>query len=518
MYKKELPVATPESQGLSSRRLLAMVRELEKSGTEMHGLMLTRNGKLLLKGWWKPYRENLAHICHSMGKSYVGTAVGLAIKQGYLRLDDRIVDIFDEEIKKYGIVPNGNMKSLTIEHVLKMSNGMSKQPPSGENLLFNYLSSTFDLVPGEKFLYNTTGSCMLGAAVTKVTGKGLREYLTENIFDKIGVENNCLEWMQFRSNNIYAAPGVASSTENNLRLGLLYLNYGCWDGEQLIDRNFVEKGTTTQISTKVVNKESHTEDHSGYGFQLWICPEKDTFKFSGGHGQDVILNRTWNLAISINQAANDGNCTAVNEIFHNYLLSEPIPETLPEDEDGYKELCRYMNNLKIADRKKLIVSGESFSDKEKVLYSWQGIYRVKEGNIHVNTELRPLTDDNVYTDFYDHDDVNAKEISLAVKERYFECVLDDGKDRTRLLCTLDGTLMPVATKGAIPIYRETVSVCYLEDEDLVIETKFLQTCFWTKMKLHRDENGLISVVIRKERLHEDNPYIFLKAVLEKVRI
>lgn len=508
MYKKELQRVRPEQVGISSRSLLNMIKELEECGTEMHGLMAARAGKVFLECWWSPYDSQTVHICHSMGKSYVGTAVGLACTQGYLRTEDRIVDIFAEEIQKFGIHPSENMRRLTIEHVLMMANGMSVQPPSGAKLVKNYLTSDFDHEPGSRFLYNTTGSCMLGAAVQRVTGKSVRQYLTEEVFDKIGVESDRLEWMTFYENRIHAAPGVASSTENNLRLGMLYLQDGRWGKEQLIDRAWMAKATTRRICTDVINKEAHLDDGAGYGYQLWICPEPDTFKFAGGHGQDVVMNRTNALAISVNQAADDAASRAENAILSRYFLNTALPEELPEDEEGYQELCRYIRTRKIADRKSC--------PGTETLDSWNGIYRITEGAFHINTELRPSCDNNVYTDFYDHEDVEVKEVSICKKEDALELVFDDGTDRTRLLARLDGTLAPVCSKGAIPIYRQTVSTAYKEGDGLVVETKFLQTCFWTRLVFLPGKGKSVGIRVWKERLHEEEPYLYTEARAEKI--
>ena len=89
MYKKEFLRVKPEEVGLSSRMLLQMLQELESCGTQMHGLMIERHGKIALECWWEPYNSSMAHICHSMGKSYIGTAVGLACTQAvsYTHLD-----------------------------------------------------------------------------------------------------------------------------------------------------------------------------------------------------------------------------------------------------------------------------------------------------------------------------------------------------------------------------------------------------------------------------------------------
>lgn len=510
MYKKELERISPEKTGISSRILLQMLEELETCGTEMHGLMVARHGKVILEGWWEPYSSSLSHICHSMGKSYVGTAVGLACTQGYLNVQERMTDIFAEELKEFGISPSENMKKLTVEHVLMMANGMSVHPPSGENLIANYFGSEFDHEPGTRFLYNTTGSCMLGAAVAKKTGKSVRKYLTEEIFDKIGIESDKLEWMTFRKNHIHAAPGVASSTENNLRLGMLYLQNGKWEGEQLISREWMQRATTRRIRTDQINRESHLDSREGYGYQLWICPEKDTFKFSGGHGQDVLMSRPNDLVIAINQSANDRNSKAENEIISRYLLREKLPENpLPEDEEGERMLRQYLLSREIRGRRM------NTADPE-VLGLWNGIYRVIHGAFHINTELRPIDDENVYTDFYDHEDVNVKEVSISGGEQMLEIIFDDGFCRSRIEAYLDGKLRPVYTRGALPVYTQTVSTAHMEGEELVVETKFLQTCFWTKLTFHRDELGNIHVCVLKERLHEEYPYIITTAEMKKI--
>ena len=182
MYKHEFERVTPESVGISSRKLKEMLIRLENCGTEMHGFMLERHGKIVAECWWAPYHKDMVHICHSFGKSYVATAIGLACTQGLLTLDDKIVDLFRTEIAEYGVEITSNLSRLTVAHVLTMSSGMSVHAPSGEHLLRNYLTTQVDKEPGSVFMYNTTGSCMLGAIICKITGKSVREYLTPRCF------------------------------------------------------------------------------------------------------------------------------------------------------------------------------------------------------------------------------------------------------------------------------------------------------------------------------------------------
>ena len=52
MYKKELPRVTPESVGVSSRDLLKLFRRTDELGTELHGAMIARHGKVFCETWW----------------------------------------------------------------------------------------------------------------------------------------------------------------------------------------------------------------------------------------------------------------------------------------------------------------------------------------------------------------------------------------------------------------------------------------------------------------------------------
>jgi len=327
----ELPRVTPESVGISSHSLLEMLQRLEKCGTEPHGFMLSRHGKVVLECWWAPYTKDTVHICHSFGKSYVATAIGAACTDGLLSIEDRIVDLFAQDIETLAIPITENLSKLKVKHVLTMSNGMSVHATSGEHLVRNYLQTPVDQEPGTRFMYNTTGSCMLGEIVRRVTGQSVLDYMKQRVFEKIGLDCNRLHWMTFR-NGLHAAPGVASCTENNLRLGLLYLQGGLWNGERIIDEQWISDATKKQMDN----------GSDGYGYQLWMHALPGVFRFCGGHGQDCVMSRPQDLAYAIHQAASESHDTnAVNAIFNQYLLETPLPDSLPEDPQAYAELMAY---------------------------------------------------------------------------------------------------------------------------------------------------------------------------------
>jgi hypothetical protein len=69
MTRKELPEASPESLGISSHDIIDFIHNLESSGTEMHGFMILRHGKVAAKGWWTPYAPGLIHGSQSLTKT-----------------------------------------------------------------------------------------------------------------------------------------------------------------------------------------------------------------------------------------------------------------------------------------------------------------------------------------------------------------------------------------------------------------------------------------------------------------
>ena len=492
--RKQLERTTPESVGVSSRELLKMVKELEACGTEMHGLMVARHGKVIMEGWWAPYTAETVHICHSFGKSYVATAVGAACTQGLLSIDDRIADIFAEDLAKWGIPDRGNMAELRIRHVLMMSNGMSVHAMAGTDLVRNYLTTEVDWKPGTKFMYNTAGSCMLAEAVRRVTGKSVYEYLSETVLDHIGFDHEHFAWMQFE-NGLHPAPGVASCTENNLRLGMLYLQNGAWDGRQLIDPEWIRQATTKQIDN----------ERCGYGYQLWMHDLPGSFEFNGGHGQLSIMSRPQDMAVSINEAASETHDTvAVNDIVDKYLLAPEWPEQLPEDPEGVAELKQWLSTREVP--RPGAQACHSYADQ------WLGSYEVLEGDFHLHPELRPFGPLNVNADFYTIKDPWVKKLEIRKGPNGFLLICNDDP---ALDVRLDGKWVPHEAQSAMPAYHYSCAAAVVEQNRLLITQWYYQTCFKTHMVFTKEQDG-IRLDIRKERLHDDVPYIFLNVKLRKL--
>ena len=86
-----LPRSSPEQQGISSADLLAFIEAADKDIDTMNSFMLVRHGHVVAEGWWAPYDRETPHMLYSLSKSFTSTAVGLAISEGKLSLDDPVI-------------------------------------------------------------------------------------------------------------------------------------------------------------------------------------------------------------------------------------------------------------------------------------------------------------------------------------------------------------------------------------------------------------------------------------------
>ena len=88
-----LPRSTPEAQGISSKSIGEFVEAVDKIHT-LHSFMIVRHGHVIAEGWWKPEAADKPHVLWSLSKSFNSTAVGLAIAEGKMSLDDPVLMCF----------------------------------------------------------------------------------------------------------------------------------------------------------------------------------------------------------------------------------------------------------------------------------------------------------------------------------------------------------------------------------------------------------------------------------------
>lgn len=344
--RKEFERTTPEAVGIHSQAILDYIDALERSQTEMHGLMIMRHGKICAEGWWQPFAPHLRHGLQSHTKTYAATAVGIACTEGILRLDERLIDIFPEESPAN---PSENLQQLTVRNVLCMGCGMDTMPASSMNWIRDFLHTPVNHKPGTAFMYNSVGSSMLGAIVRKKSGESLHEYLTKRLFDKIGINAHNIRWYCMPDGTEMGGGGMLATTEDNLRLMKLYADGGCWDGERILSEEYVRLATSMQndSSTESRNNPEASDNFLGYGFQIWMCKPKGVYRADGAMGQFTIVSPEQDLIIAINETAVGAHWAQSTLDITWDFLEKVRDQALPPAPEASDRLARRMRCLNL---------------------------------------------------------------------------------------------------------------------------------------------------------------------------
>lgn len=347
MIRKPLPSALPEEVGIRSRDILDYLDALEFSDTEMHGLMIMRHGKICCQGWWSPYAPGLRHGLQSHTKTYAATAVGIACREGMLRLEEPVLEIFPEYAPAE---PSENLKLLTVRDVLCMGCGMDTMPAPTKNWIRDFLHTPVPHRPGTTYMYNSFGSTLLGAMVRQRSGLGLHEYLKPRLFDKLGIDSDNLRWVRLPDGMEVGGGGLFATTEDNLRLMKLYLDGGLCNGERILSEDYVKLATTNQndSATESRNNPLATDNFLGYGFQIWMCKPRGAYRADGAMGQFTIVLPEQDMIIAINETA-VGAGPAQHTLDLTWAFVEKITASspLPPDPSASERLGHRLSRLNI---------------------------------------------------------------------------------------------------------------------------------------------------------------------------
>ncbi|MFI5379469.1 MAG: serine hydrolase domain-containing protein [Tepidisphaerales bacterium] len=332
-----LPRSTPEAQGVSSQALLAFIEAADKIDA-MNSFMLLRHGQVVAEGWWSPYDAQSPHSLYSLSKSFTSTAVGLAIAEGKLSLDDEVLKFFPDDAPA---APSNNLKSMRVSDLLRMNTGQQTEPPrtNNEPWVKTFLAHPVPFKPGTHFLYNTSGTYMLSAIVQKATGMTVLDYLRPRLFEPLGIDKPT--WETSPQGISFGGSGLSIRTEDIASFGQLYLQRGKWQGKQLVPETWIDAATTRQTSN---GSNPKSDWDQGYGYQFWRC-RNGAYRGDGAFGQYCIVLPEQDAMIAITSGVKD--MQAVMNLIWDKLLPAMKPSPLPADEAAAGKLTATLKGLSV---------------------------------------------------------------------------------------------------------------------------------------------------------------------------
>ncbi|MBO0813089.1 MAG: beta-lactamase family protein [Microlunatus sp.] len=313
-----LPRSTPAAGGVSSRAITALLDRLEERSVECHSIMVVRHGQVVAEGWWAPYSADRPHLLYSLTKSFTSIAVGLAIHDGLLSLDDRLVDVLPDHVP--ADVPDQG-KRLTVHHLLSMTAGHPTDSLAAAwelepgDLTKGFLRVPFTWAEGTRHVYDNATTYVLARIVERVTGRGLPEFLDERLFLPMGIEH--AEWDRLAGGAAFGFHGLHLTTEAVAAFGQLLLREGLWGARRLVPAEWVRLATSRQIETLPFDDDSRPADSlAGYGYQFWMA--RDGYRGDGAFGQLCMVYPEHDLVVVV--TAGDGPDGTTTSAVHDCLL------------------------------------------------------------------------------------------------------------------------------------------------------------------------------------------------------
>lgn len=337
-FGADLPRGSPESQGVDSAALLAFVEAADKNIDSLHGFMLLRHGRVVAEGWWTPYDAQSPHSLFSLSKSFTSTAVGLAIAEGKLSLDDEVLKFFPDEAPDK---PSNNLKAMRVSDLLRMSTGHQTEPPrtAAQSWAKTFLAHPVPFKPGTHFHYNTSATYMLSAIVQKATGKTVLDYLKPRLFEPLGIEHPT--WDASPQGITVGGYGLSIRTEDIARFGQLYLRKGQWQGKQLVPESWIAAATARQTAN---GSNPRSDWDQGYGYQFWRC-RHGGYRGDGAFGQYCIVLPDQDAVIAITSGVRD--MQAVLNLIWDKLLPALKATALADNDEARKKLEQKLKSLSL---------------------------------------------------------------------------------------------------------------------------------------------------------------------------
>lgn len=332
-----LPRSAPEAQGVSATALVQFVDALDHIDG-LHGVMVVRHGQVIAEGWWTPYNAAHQHVLYSLSKSFTSSAVGFAVAEGKLSIDDPILKFFPDDAPPN---PSDNLKAMRIRDLLMMSTGHQDEPPTAPDEMCpkSFLAQPVPHLPGTHFKYNTAATFMLSAIVQKVTGQTVLDYLRPRLFEPLDIEHPVWD-TNFQGISL-GGYGLRVHTEDIAKFGLLYLHHGNWQGKQLLPAEWVTMATSRQTSN---GSNPDSDWNQGYGFQFWRC-RHNAFRGDGAFGQYCVVMPDQDTVVAINSGVKD--MQSVLNVIWDKLLPNLQSQPLPADADGDQKLTDKLAHLEI---------------------------------------------------------------------------------------------------------------------------------------------------------------------------
>ena len=272
------------------------------------GMIVLHKNEMVYENYWLGNNENKRHISWSVAKSFISALVGIAYEEGLIdSLDDPVTKYLDD-FKETGY------DDVTIKDILQMSSGIlfnedyadydsdinrfGRAVATGTSMRDFSKTLTREREPGTYMHYVSINTQVLGFLLQEVTNKSISQYLYDKIWNPLGMEDSAYFILDDVKDE-FALGGLNATLRDYAKFGLLYLQNGRWNDNQIISKQWIEDAHSTDGIHLIPGERETSSTPWGYGYQWWVpgFPNTD-YTASGVYNQYIYIDPLSEIVIA----------------------------------------------------------------------------------------------------------------------------------------------------------------------------------------------------------------------------
>lgn len=268
------------SDKVNARVVESYLKECAENGINIRAMQIIKGNEPMLRMAFAPYDFETPMHLYSLSKSFTSTAVGICVDEGLLSVDTKMCELFADKMPEE---MTEALRSVKLHDLLSMQSGHTAcvldKIRWSDDTVKAFFEQPTTYTPGTTFAYSTAATCICGAAVERVTGKKLVDFLDEKLFSKLDIKKPI--WWECRDGQTLGGTGLHLSSNDITKFGMMLKNKGVYNGERIVSEEYL-KAATSKHSLDVNN--GSRDWTAGYGYQFWMN-SLDGFRGDGAFGQ-----------------------------------------------------------------------------------------------------------------------------------------------------------------------------------------------------------------------------------------
>lgn len=335
---------SPLEAGMDNTILLEMGKFIQSHHKNITGIVVVYQNKVVLETYYNDGSVNDASHVASVTKSIISALIGIAIDKGFIKsIDQNILDFFPEYVCPPAEIQK---KAITIRHLLTMrapyAFKASQEPLEKLTKQKDWLTFSLDMLGKNghigAFKYSTCGVHILSAIITRTTKMSAREFANtylfqaidippiadnpEQTFDYEGLFGERLKgWAKDPDGISTGGWGLALTTRDMARFGMLYLNNGCVNHQQILSNNWIKESLQGECLEKKLPM-----SFNKYGYLWCIYNKNDIFAYMalGDGGNMICCIPQEEIVVAINADTKYHKARDRWELIENYIIPSII--------------------------------------------------------------------------------------------------------------------------------------------------------------------------------------------------